>query len=219
MTPAVHPASGRPLPPVGAGRTTGAHRDRFPWRRPVGGGHGTRHVDAIWHEGRAELVRRQRGHASRLGGPGDGGDGVLPAAGDSRYVDPDQPAAHGWMVAVRAEGPGSATLVRLIAVESGRSVLPAANPDRPGAAPPVSHSESQLSSQKTPFAPNVEGIIAPFSYHFRSHAGEIRSARGFRRTPEVRESPDRGFGCSQRGVLARLICVESNGASETAPTR
>ena len=36
------------------------------------------------------------------------------------------------MVAVRAEGPGSATLVRLMAVESGRSVLRAANPGRPG---------------------------------------------------------------------------------------
>ena len=35
------------------------------------------------------------------------------------------------MVAVRAEGPGSATLVRLMAVESDRSVLRAANPGRP----------------------------------------------------------------------------------------
>ena len=35
------------------------------------------------------------------------------------------------MVAVRAEGPGSATLVRRMAVESGRSVLRAANPGRP----------------------------------------------------------------------------------------
>ena len=35
------------------------------------------------------------------------------------------------LVAVRADGPGSATLVRLMAVESGRSVLRAANPGRP----------------------------------------------------------------------------------------
>ena len=157
MTPAVRPASGRPLPPVGAGRTTGAHRDRFPWRRPVGGGHGTRRVDAIWHEGRAELGRRQRGHASCLGRLGDGGDGVLSAAGDSRYIDPDEPAAHGWMVAVRAEGPGSATLVPLMAVESGRSVLRAANQDRPGAAPPVSQASLSCPVRKLPLHQYVEG--------------------------------------------------------------
>ena len=40
------------------------------------------------------------------------------------------PAAHGWMVAVRAEGPGSATLVWLMVVESGRSIPRAANPGR-----------------------------------------------------------------------------------------
>ena len=42
-----------------------------------------------------------------------------------------QPAAHGRVVAVRAEGPGSATLVRLLAVESGRRILRAANPGFP----------------------------------------------------------------------------------------
>ena len=35
-------------------------------------------------------------------------------------------------VAVRVDGPGSATLVRPTAVESGRSALRAANPGRPG---------------------------------------------------------------------------------------
>ena len=35
-------------------------------------------------------------------------------------------------MAVRADGPGCATQVRLMAVESGRSVLRAANPGRPG---------------------------------------------------------------------------------------
>ena len=35
-------------------------------------------------------------------------------------------------MAVRADGPGGATLVRLMAVESGRSFLRAANPGRLG---------------------------------------------------------------------------------------
>ncbi|MCY4431508.1 MAG: hypothetical protein OXC11_14105 [Rhodospirillales bacterium] len=39
--------------------------------------------------------------------------------------------AHGRIVAVWADGPGSATLVRRMAVESGRRVLRAANPGRP----------------------------------------------------------------------------------------
>ena len=39
--------------------------------------------------------------------------------------------AHGRNVAVRADGPSGATLVRLMAVESGRSVPQAANPGRP----------------------------------------------------------------------------------------
>ena len=42
--------------------------------------------------------------------------------------------AHGRIVAVRADGPGSATLMRLMAVESGQSGLRAANPGRPGIA-------------------------------------------------------------------------------------
>ena len=58
----------------------------------------------------------------------------LAAAGDFAYVDPDEPAANGRIVAVRADGPGGATLVRRMAVESGRSVLRAANPGRPGIA-------------------------------------------------------------------------------------
>ena len=52
------------------------------------------------------------------------------------YVDPDEPAARGRIVAVRPDGPGGATLVRLMAVESGRSVLRAANPGQPGMAVP-----------------------------------------------------------------------------------
>ena len=47
------------------------------------------------------------------------------------YIETDEPVTHGWMVAGWADGPGNAKLVRLMAVESGRSVLPAANPGRP----------------------------------------------------------------------------------------
>ena len=42
------------------------------------------------------------------------------------YVDPDGPAAYDHVAVVRADGLGSATLVRLMAVESGRRVLRAA---------------------------------------------------------------------------------------------
>ena len=51
--------------------------------------------------------------------------------GDFACVDPNESAAHGHIVAVRADGPGRATLVRLMAVEVGRSVLRAANPAGP----------------------------------------------------------------------------------------
>ena len=47
------------------------------------------------------------------------------------YVDPDEPAAYDHIAAVRADGPGSATLVWLMTVESGRSVLRAAKPGQP----------------------------------------------------------------------------------------
>ena len=50
------------------------------------------------------------------------------AAGDFAYVDPDEPTAHGRIMAVWADGPGSAMLVRLMAVKSGWSALRAANP-------------------------------------------------------------------------------------------
>ena len=49
-------------------------------------------------------------------------------AGDFAYIDPDEPSAYRWMVAMWADGPGSATLARLMAVENGRSVLRAAVP-------------------------------------------------------------------------------------------
>ena len=44
------------------------------------------------------------------------------------YIDPDEPAAYDHIAAARADGHGSATLVWLIAVESGRRVLLAATP-------------------------------------------------------------------------------------------
>ena len=62
-----------------------------------------------------------------------GDDALVPlaAAGDFASVEPDEPAAHGRIVAVRADSPGGATLVRLMAVESGRSVLQKTIPGRP----------------------------------------------------------------------------------------
>ena len=81
------------------------------------------------------LVRRTCGagsSASRLIGLGAGGDGVVPAAVGFVYVDRDQQATHGRMWRCGWTVPGSATLVRPMAVESGRSVLRAANPGRPG---------------------------------------------------------------------------------------
>ena len=62
---------------------------------------------------------------------GDNAMAPLAAAGDFAYVDPDEPTAHGRIVAVRVDGPGSAALVRRMAVESGRSVPRAAKPGRP----------------------------------------------------------------------------------------
>ena len=51
----------------------------------------------------------------------------LAAAGDFAYVVPDEPTAHGCIVAVRADSPGNATRGRRIAVENDRSGLRAAN--------------------------------------------------------------------------------------------
>ena len=50
----------------------------------------------------------------------------LAAAGDFASVGPDESAAHGRIVVMRADGPDNATRVRLMAVESGRGVLHAA---------------------------------------------------------------------------------------------
>ena len=86
------PASGQTLPPVGAGThgqrparsvpvtEAGRRRPRSPPRR------------CHWHEGRAELVRRHRGYASRLGALAP-----LAAAGGFVYVSRDEPATHGRM--------------------------------------------------------------------------------------------------------------------------
>ena len=62
-----------------------------------------------------------------------GNDALAPlaATGGFAFVAPDEPAAHGRIVAVRGDGPGSETRVRVMAVESGRSVLRAASPGRP----------------------------------------------------------------------------------------
>ena len=53
------------------------------------------------------------------------------AAVDFAYVEPDEPVAHGWMVAVRADGPGRATRLRRMAAGSARSVPRAADPAGP----------------------------------------------------------------------------------------
>ena len=85
---------------------------------------------ALWRRGDAERVSvgagRPRGAAERHGA-------LLPfaAEGGFAYVDPDEPAAHGRIVAAREDSPGSATLVQLITVESDRSLPQAADPGRP----------------------------------------------------------------------------------------
>ena len=58
---------------------------------------------------------------------GDNALAPLSAAGSFAYVDPEEPAAHSRIAAVRADSTGSATLVRLMAVEGGWSVLRAAS--------------------------------------------------------------------------------------------
>ena len=55
----------------------------------------------------------------------------LAAGGVFAYVEPDEPAARGLVVAVRADGSGSATLVLRIAVGSARSDPRAAAPAGP----------------------------------------------------------------------------------------
>ena len=57
-----------------------------------------------------------------------GDDALAPIAREGEYawIDPDEPAREGRLVAVWGDGPGSATLVRVMAVEDGRRVLRAA---------------------------------------------------------------------------------------------
>ena len=50
---------------------------------------------------------------------GDDALAPLAAAGGFAYVNPDEPATHGRIVAVGADGLGSATLVRRLVVEDG----------------------------------------------------------------------------------------------------
>ena len=69
--------------------------------------------------------------SQRLGDESAGALEPLAATCDFACVDPDKPVARGRIVAVRADGPGSATRVRLMAVEADRSVRRLANPGRP----------------------------------------------------------------------------------------
>ena len=95
---------------VGAGRPRGgAERHGAP--TAAGAVFGTGHV------------RRARG---RRRGPAP-----LAAAGDFADVGPGEPVAYGRIVAVRADRRGRATLVRLMAVESYRSLPRAVNPGPP----------------------------------------------------------------------------------------
>ena len=61
-----------------------------------------------------------------------GDDALAPDLREGQYawIDPDEPARDGRLVAVWADGPGSATLVRRLVVEDGRRVLRAADPGR-----------------------------------------------------------------------------------------
>ena len=62
-----------------------------------------------------------------------GDDALSPVVAEGHYVwiDPDEPARDGRLVAVWADGPGSATLVRVYRVEDGRRVLRATSPGWP----------------------------------------------------------------------------------------
>ena len=62
-----------------------------------------------------------------------GDDALAPdlAEGHYAWIDPDEPVRDGQLVAVWAEGPGSATLVRSFHVEDGIRVLRAGNPGWP----------------------------------------------------------------------------------------
>ena len=62
-----------------------------------------------------------------------GDDGLAPAVPEGHHVwiDPDEPARDGRLVAVWANGPGSATLVRTYRVAAGGRVLRATNPGWP----------------------------------------------------------------------------------------
>ena len=78
-------------------------------------------------------LRLPRGDVSgqRLGDETAEALAPLTAAGDFAYTEPDEPADCGRIVALRADGPGSATRVRPVAFESGRNVLRVANPSFP----------------------------------------------------------------------------------------
>ena len=83
--------------------------------------------------GRTFSGTRQRSSAvfgpeTIIGRAGEDSLARLMAAGDFGYGDPDEPTARGRIVAVRADGPGGATRVRRMAVESGRRVPRAAHP-------------------------------------------------------------------------------------------
>ena len=116
------PASGQPLLP--------SARDTRPTLIAIGSRDGGQSAAAA----SMSSARRTRGagsSASRLGGPGAGGDVVVPAPGGFASVDPDEPAAHDHIAAVRAADPGSAKLVRAADGRRERPERPACGELRP----------------------------------------------------------------------------------------
>ena len=90
--------------------------------------------------------------------------------GDFSCIDPDEPAAHGRIVAVRADGPGSATPVWGMAVESSRSVLRAANSGRPELE--VARTNETMSRAVVVFVGRTVRGATPRHYRTRPEAAE-----------------------------------------------
>ncbi|MCY4591115.1 MAG: hypothetical protein OXE86_11285 [Alphaproteobacteria bacterium] len=91
--------------------------------------------------------------------------------------------AHGRIVAVRADGPGSATLMRLMAVESGQSGLRAANPGRPGIA--VTRANATMMRAVVVFAGRAVRRATPVTTGRRSEAAEV-ACRGMSPVGRIR---------------------------------
>ena len=94
----------------------------------------------------------------------------LAVGGVFAYVELDEPEAHGWMVAVRADDAGRATRVRRMAVGSARSVPRAGGPRRPGIAV-IRTGEMMMRAVAVFVGPAVRGAA---HRHYRPAAGSGR---------------------------------------------